>query len=169
MPRKDDNWQVVTEPVERRRIQNRMAQRRFRQKAKETAKRTGIDMVNYRNAQNSYRIHGGVEIPDEAEVSGLPWGSISIRHIIQKGIEAERQGQQSLWAPIPELYYDWKLLKILTESTNPGHDITTPLSIAPDMLTLHNLNQLRDAAHSKPEETICTPSRESASGNACSI
>lgn len=79
------------------------------------------------------------------------------------------RGQQTLWAPIPELLYDWETLEILTESTIPGLDITAPLSIAPSMLTRQNLTMLRDAAHSQLEETTYTPSQGMASGNASSV
>ncbi|KAH7020216.1 hypothetical protein EDB80DRAFT_702622 [Ilyonectria destructans] len=94
--RTEDDWKDVSEPAQRRRIQNRNAQRKFRQKIKETAEKAERDSLNQSNSQNSYRTLDALEMAEESEVSGLPWGSINLRHIIAKGHEEQRtQAQQN--------------------------------------------------------------------------
>ncbi|KAL7931220.1 hypothetical protein V8C35DRAFT_119768 [Trichoderma chlorosporum] len=86
---KDAEWSGVTDPEERRRIQNRIAQRKFRGKVKEQKERAEREAKDKENAGNSYRIPEPDDIDTEPEPSGLPWGSVCLSHIVSRGHEAE--------------------------------------------------------------------------------
>ncbi|PTB62801.1 basic leucine zipper transcription factor domain-containing protein [Trichoderma citrinoviride] len=86
---KHAEWSQVTDPEERRRIQNRIAQRKFRGKVKEQKERAEREAKDKEHAGNSYRIPEPDDIDAEPELSGLPWGSVSLSHIVARGHEAE--------------------------------------------------------------------------------
>jgi len=89
MSTKDVDWSDVTDPEERRRIQNRIAQRKFREKARENKEKAERDSRNQENAGNSYRIPAGNDVNAEPEPSGLPWGSLNLSLVVSRGHEAE--------------------------------------------------------------------------------
>ncbi|KAF3039976.1 hypothetical protein E8E11_004391 [Didymella keratinophila] len=88
-------WSDVLDPVERRKIQNKLAQQRFRAKAREQREDAEREVENQRKAANSYTPPEASQLEDHHNLSGLPWGGISFRHVVATGQEKERSSQQS--------------------------------------------------------------------------
>ncbi|KAM3467830.1 hypothetical protein MY5147_008532 [Beauveria neobassiana] len=93
---KDPHWADITDPEQRRRIQNRIAQRKFREKARENREIKERHMRNLEHAGNSYRIPSAADITGgDGALSGLPWGSVNLGHVVSRGHEAESKRSSS--------------------------------------------------------------------------
>ncbi|PSN60366.1 hypothetical protein BS50DRAFT_604677 [Corynespora cassiicola Philippines] len=92
---RSDEWSDVKDPSERRKIQNKLAQRRFRDKVREQKEETEREMENQRRAGSSYASPEPGDIDQGRELSGLPWGGISMRHIVESGKTKEQNSQKS--------------------------------------------------------------------------
>lgn len=92
---KGDEWSEVKDPSERRKIQNKLAQRRFREKVREQKEETEREVENQKRAGSSYASPEPGDLDPGRELSGLPWGGISMRHIVEAGKTKEQNSQQS--------------------------------------------------------------------------
>ncbi|KAH4990660.1 hypothetical protein HBI71_115930 [Parastagonospora nodorum] len=92
---KSDEWSEVKDPSERRKIQNKLAQRRFRDKAKEQREESDREAENQRRASSAYASPEPEDIENSHTLSGLPWGGISMRHVVEKGKNKEQSSGQS--------------------------------------------------------------------------
>ncbi|KAK8141043.1 hypothetical protein G3M48_000960 [Beauveria asiatica] len=102
---KDAHWANITDPEQRRRIQNRIAQRKFHafappaaptgEKARENREMKEREMRNREHAGNSYRIPSAADISGDGALSGLPWGSVNLGHVVSRGHEAESKRSSS--------------------------------------------------------------------------
>ncbi|PIA90299.1 hypothetical protein CB0940_11345 [Cercospora beticola] len=90
----EDDWSNVTNPNERRKIQNRIAQRKFREKARLQREEAERRYENEQRASASYCAPEPEDV-DNAEEPGLPWGSFSMRHVIRTGKEKERTSRET--------------------------------------------------------------------------
>lgn len=77
----------MADAEERRRIQNRLAQRKYRDKKKEEEEAQYRDSENQDKAGAVYRTAAEVDYDTDEELSGLPWGSLSLSHVVKKGVE----------------------------------------------------------------------------------
>lgn len=117
---KGDDWSDVTEPEERRRIQNRIAQRKFREylplsnshapghptnphstgeKTRDQKERQEREARNQELAGSSYTVPLGSDLDGSSggadQLSGLPWGGLNIPHMVARGHEsASQQGSR---------------------------------------------------------------------------
>ncbi|CAN9100040.1 hypothetical protein CC77DRAFT_1060880 [Alternaria alternata] len=92
---RSDDWSDVKDPSERRKIQNKLAQRRFRDKIKEQKEETERNAENQRRAGSSYASPEPENIDASQSLSGLPWGGISMKHIVEKGKSKEQSSQRN--------------------------------------------------------------------------
>ena len=63
-------------------------------KAKETKERQDRDAENTAHAGHSYHIPDPGEMAADDELSGLPWGSLSLRHVVSKGKAKEEESRR---------------------------------------------------------------------------
>ncbi|KAF2474607.1 uncharacterized protein BDR25DRAFT_214710 [Lindgomyces ingoldianus] len=92
---KADEWSEIKDPSERRKIQNKLAQRRFRDKVREQKEETEREVENQRRAGSSYASPEPGDLDPGRDLSGLPWGGISMRHIVEAGKSKEQNSQRS--------------------------------------------------------------------------
>jgi len=92
---KGDEWSDVKDPSERRKIQNKLAQRRFRDKVREQKEDADREVENQRRAGSAYASPEPGDLDPGRELSGLPWGGLSMRHIVETGKTKEQNSQQS--------------------------------------------------------------------------
>jgi len=92
---KSDEWSDVKDPNERRKIQNKLAQRRFRDKVKEQKEESDREIENRKRAGSAYASPEPDEIETGRQLSGLPWGGISMKHVVEAGKNKEQSSQQS--------------------------------------------------------------------------
>ncbi|OAG00381.1 uncharacterized protein CC84DRAFT_1180402 [Paraphaeosphaeria sporulosa] len=92
---KPDEWSEVKDPNERRKIQNKLAQRRFRDKVREQKEEAEREVENQRRAGSSYAAPDPENIEQNRDLSGLPWGGISMKHIVETGKSREEKSQRS--------------------------------------------------------------------------
>lgn len=96
-----DIWSDVSDPKERRKIQNKLAQRRLREhflstlmppangtvgdKIKEQKEEAERELENRQKAGSSYAPPDLGSIDTNQDLSGLPWGGFSMSHIAEQG------------------------------------------------------------------------------------
>ncbi|KXJ93144.1 hypothetical protein Micbo1qcDRAFT_222824 [Microdochium bolleyi] len=88
-----DDWGEVSDPEQRRRMQNRIAQRKFRERVKDQKEQTERELRNKKYADSSYRTPypDDLGFGDEEDLEGLPWGGPSMTHIVSRGCAYERR------------------------------------------------------------------------------
>ncbi|KAF2671355.1 hypothetical protein BT63DRAFT_412398 [Microthyrium microscopicum] len=70
---------------EKRKNQVRDAQRRFRAKKKEQEEQERREAANRELAQQSYTSPDAEQLHDRGDLSGLPWGGMSLAYMMQSG------------------------------------------------------------------------------------
>lgn len=59
------------------------------EKTRENKERAERDARNQQHAASSYQIPSPADVAADHEVSGLPWGTFSMSHVVSRGREAE--------------------------------------------------------------------------------
>ncbi|EUC41578.1 hypothetical protein COCMIDRAFT_105765 [Bipolaris oryzae ATCC 44560] len=91
-----NDWSDVSDRSERRKIQNKLAQRRFRDRVREQREEAEREEENQRKAGASYAQPKPEEIDTDHSLSGLPWGGISMKHMVEQGKQRRRGSQKDV-------------------------------------------------------------------------
>ncbi|CZT18413.1 uncharacterized protein RCC_04258 [Ramularia collo-cygni] len=90
----EEDWTLLDDPNERRKIQNRIAQRKFRDKIRQQKEDTARQANNERLAAGMYMAPCPEDV-ETTEETGLPWGSFSMKHVIRTGHLREQSSRET--------------------------------------------------------------------------
>ncbi|KAI9808272.1 MAG: hypothetical protein M1825_004729 [Sarcosagium campestre] len=90
----EDDWKHIKDPIERRKVQSRNAQRKFRQKERERKEEDTRNLEDTKRAGSAYESPKTEDLK-RVEGTGPPWGSLSIRHVVETGRAKERGSRRT--------------------------------------------------------------------------
>ncbi|KAF2480552.1 hypothetical protein BDY17DRAFT_312432 [Neohortaea acidophila] len=92
----EDDWSSVKDPNERRKIQNRLAQRKFREKTRQQREDAERDAANQQHAASAYTPPSPQDlVRSTSNEEGLPWGSIPLGHAMATSKQKEQSSGES--------------------------------------------------------------------------
>ncbi|KZF26898.1 hypothetical protein L228DRAFT_265249 [Xylona heveae TC161] len=80
-----EEWDHITDPSERRRVQNRVNQKRFRDKQKKKKEDEVRARDNQERAGAAYTVPDSEDLEADVDLPGLPWGGVSLKYVIEQG------------------------------------------------------------------------------------